>query len=425
MFFDLIKENKRANSKRNLEILNRPKTLDSCVPKDCPYEQSEDFSGIEFLGNYHNYTDSDTWYLSWGEDDKLYSPYTDSIGDGVNGVKSWSGGGKNNVVGYCVVEGDHPNDLKFVGEGLVKGPGEQYKGRYPCANLHHNGVWYLGTYGCNNKPYITGTYENGTRRWVGVNWAVMGGFTGFHISTDNGKTWTQSPLSTNVGDNLFPEPSYRNGPVKLGGPRVVDFGKNMQYSPDGKMYLVGHGTTYKEKQTRKANNSWVSGDQIYMARVTPSIETVNDSTQYEYFCGNDSQGEAIWSKNFDEIKPLIDWKGTTGTVAITYNKPLDKYLMCVTDGWPTVNEMDSYIMESDSLTGPYKMVHYLKEFGPQAYFVNIPSKFISQDGKSFWLCYSANFRFANRVRKNPDAGFPKGSNYSLCLQEVKLCEKDK
>ena len=26
----------------------------------------------------------------------------------------------------------------------------------------------------------------------------------------------------------------------MGSPQVVDFGKNMQYSPDGKMYRIGH-----------------------------------------------------------------------------------------------------------------------------------------------------------------------------------------
>ena len=32
---------------------------------------------------------------------------------------------------------------------------------------------------------------------------------------------------------------------------------------------------------------------------------------------------------------------------------------------------------------------YLKGFGEQAYFVNFPSKFISPDGKTLWMCSSA------------------------------------
>ena len=61
---------------------------------------------------------------------------------------------------------------------------------------------------------------------------------------------------------------------------------------------------------------------------------------------------------------------------------------------------------------------YLKNFGEQAYFVNIPSKFIAKDGRSLWLCYAANFSsgwggitFQSR---------PPGSRYGLCLQEARL-----
>jgi hypothetical protein len=59
-------------------------------------------------------------------------------------------------------------------------------------------------------------------------------------------------------------------------------------------------------------------------------------------------------------------------------------------------------------------VTYLNGFGPQAYFVNLPSKFISPDGKTMWLCYSANWS-----RRN-ETGNPAGSNYALCLQEIEL-----
>ena len=65
--------------------------------------------------------------------------------------------------------------------------------------------------------------------------------------------------------------------------------------------------------------------------------------------------------------------------------------MCVTDGWPTLAKMNSYILEADQLTGPWRLVTYMKDFGEQAYFLNFPSKFISADGRTLWLCYSANF----------------------------------
>lgn len=65
--------------------------------------------------------------------------------------------------------------------------------------------------------------------------------------------------------------------------------------------------------------------------------------------------------------------------------------MCVTDGGITCSKMNSYILEADELTGEWKLISYMKDFGEQAYFLNIPSKFISKDGRSAWLLYSGNF----------------------------------
>ena len=62
---------------------------------------------------------------------------------------------------------------------------------------------------------------------------------------------------------------------------------------------------------------------------------------------------------------------------MTYDAPLKKFLMCITDGGNTISKFNTYILESDHITGPWKLVVYMREFGEQAYFVNIPSKFIS------------------------------------------------
>ena len=59
-------------------------------------------------------------------------------------------------------------------------------------------------------------------------------------------------------------------------------------------------------------------------------------------------------------------------------------------------------------------------FLTRAYFVNIPSKFISEDGHTAWLCYSTNFSYARkdpRFKENPE-----GSSYSMSLQEIKLLD---
>ncbi|MCU7552212.1 DUF4185 domain-containing protein [Chitinophagaceae bacterium LB-8] len=385
------------------------KVWPSQVPANCPIDKSKKLAGLAFTGRYTSYSNADTWYPSWGSDGRLYSPFTDGnvTGLDINGkevtVKAFSGG-KAAVVGHAIITGDDPMHLTITEPGLIAGNPAPYGGRYPCASLYKDGIWYIGTYALNNASY-------------GLNWPICGPFAGFHISKDNGKTWIVSPLSCKPEKGLFPEPTALNGPIKFGVPHVVDFGKNMENTPDGKMYMVAHGSLQKDQEDRKANLSWITGDQIYLCRVTPSPETVNDVKAYEYFGGRTATGNDIWTNDLSQAKPILDWNNTCGGATITYNKPLKKYLMCVTNGGNTQSMYDSYILESNNITGPWKMVTYMKNFGTQAYFLNIPSKFISPDGRSFWLCYSANWE--NQMGKNY-ASIPAGGSYSMTLQQVLL-----
>jgi len=374
-------------------------------PEDIPFKQSKELVGILFTGVHSDYRAADTWYPSWASDDNLYSPWTDGQTDGMNS----SSGGPNATTGQAVMIGNDPLNLEIKALGTTKGNPRPYEGRYPCGSLVYNGVWYYGTY-CLGP---SGSVEHDGMRW---NWPVLGPIPGFRISTDYGKTWTDSPHTP--ASPLFPEPAKFMGPLKIGSPKFVDFGKNMEHSPDGKAYLVGYGAEENDPKPRYANLSWISGDQIYLTRVLPSIENINDESKYEYFAGHDNDGKPIWSYDFEDIRPLLEWNNNMGCVTITYNAPLKKYLMCITDGWPTVAKMNSYILESDKITGPWKLVTYMKEFGEQGYFLNFPSKFISKDGLTLWLCYSGNFSQGwNNIRFMAK---PPGSRYGLVLQQVKL-----
>ena len=314
------------------------------------------------------------------------------------------------TTGSAVIIGDDPQDIiiKNVCPVQIASP-KPYAGRYPCGSLVYNGVWYYGTY-CLG-PEATVKHEG--RDWDYPN---LGPMPGFRISTDYGKTWRPSPLSPSKP--LFPEPKKYLGPVKIGAPHFVDFGKNMEYSPDGKAYLLAMGAEENDPKPRYGNLSWISADQLYLTRVTPSIENINDIKKYEFFAGHDAAGKPIWSSDFAKIKPLLDWNNNMGVATVTYDAPLKKYLMCVTDGWPTCAKMRSYILEADALTGPWRLVTYMKDFGEQAYFVNFPSKFISRDGKTLWICFSANFAQGwngQTLKFNPPGGC-----YGFCLYEVRL-----
>ena len=309
--------------------------------------------------------------------------------------------------GQAKIVGDDPLNLEVISLGTIPGSALPYQGRYPCGSLVYNRVWYHGTYCLLEDPSTS------------MNWPILGPFVGFDISRDYGKSWEPSPLSP--ANNLFSEHTDLGArPINIGAPHFVDFGKNIEHSPDGFAYLTCHGASVNDEKPRPGNLSWISGDEINLIRVRPSPENMNDPSKYEFFCGRDADGNDIWSHNMDDMEPIFEWNNNAGCVTMTYNAPLKKYLMCITDGWPTIQSMDTYILESNSVTGPWKMVSYLKDFGPQAYFVNIPSKFITEDGLTAWLCFSANFSYA---RKNPRfKGNPVGSSYSMSLQEIKFMD---
>jgi len=387
------------------------------TPQDCPFDQSEHITGIRFLGVKSGYRYGDTWYPTWAANDTLYSPWTDGRTKRLDGYTDWSQSWVDPVhitTGQGVVVGDDPLTMKAYSIGLDKtSPAFPYHGRYPCGSLVYNGIWYYGTY-CLDPA---GRTQYGDRI---INWPWLGPFVGFRYSTDYGHTWT--PCPHDPANPIFGETGLNGYPVKIGAPHFVDFGKNMQHSPDGKAYLVAHGADTNDTKWRFWNASWITGDQIYLLRVIPSIENINDASKYEFYGGMDTNGDPIWTNDFKEIKPLLEWNNNMGCVTITYNAPLKKYIMCVTDGGNTYSKMNTYLLESDKITGEWKLITYMKNFGEQGYFVNIPSKFISKVGYTAWLLYSGNY-WSNMNGENVGVN-PPGSHYGMVFQKIQLLDSN-
>ena len=55
--------------------------------------------------------------------------------------------------------------------------------------------------------------------------------------------------------------------------------------------------------------------------------------------------------------------------------------------------------------------------GDQGYFVNIPSKFIAEDGRTAWLRYAADFSAHTTPTLRQ---MPPGSRYAMNLHEIRL-----
>ena len=386
---------------------------ENCIPQNCPFKQSTSFNAIKFLGVKSGFHYGDTFYPTWADNDILYSPYTDGGCWRLDGSWDYSlSTGDVATTGQAALVGDDPTKLIVYSLGTETDVAIPYQGRYPCASLHYNGIWYYGTYCL--SPAAQAQYGSQI-----INWPWMGPFVGFRLSKDNGLNWINSPHTPS--QPLFNENGMNGYPIKIGAPHFVDFGKNMQYSPDGKAYMIAHGADVSDSLPRFWNDSWITGDQVYLLRVIPSEENINNMQQWEFYAGKDTLGKDVWTHDFAKIKPLLEWNNNMGCVTVTYNNILKKYLMCVTDGGNTCAKMNTYVLESDSLTGEWKIISYMKNFGEQAYFVNILSKFIEQDCSTMWLRYSGNYALnwnGETIKQNPP-----GSHYGLVMQKIKFINK--
>eukprot|EP00041_Stephanoeca_diplocostata_P006638 m.90490 g.90490 ORF g.90490 m.90490 type:complete len:629 (+) comp16461_c0_seq2:37-1923(+) len=399
-----------------------------------PWPKSKDILGWEYLsganpgygGGDHIARSADTWYPSWGADGNLYSPWTDgSVHDDITGatVGSGSGGktgnGYNSTTGQAIIVGDDPFNLTITNVKTFTSSTYPYQGRYPCGSLYYKKQWWYGTYYLDNPNATVGPNYVGPNPDPNCgNWCIQGPVVDFRRSVDNGASWVEDRVNaSSASDNLFAETAQSNAKVKFGAPHWVDFGQELEHSPDGKAYLVGHGASRPE-----AIQAWMLGDEVYMARVEPTADAIADKAQWEFYAGG-TGADAKWAKgDVSAAAPLVTWNNHTGVVTMTYFSVLKKYIMCISTAsfYPYMTkQFDTYFLESDAITGPWAYVNYNSEFGPEAYFVHHPSKFLASTINATsstydaFLMYSANFAFHS-------GSMPPNSGYHMNLQQARF-----
>lgn len=409
-------------------------------PENCPFPQSDAIRGIALTGRFKSYTDADYWYPAWAADGNLYSGFGDGRIEGCD---------HSIHAGMARITGEHPLDLKFhyLGNVNKRTPGQFFN----CTNLILDGVWYYGM-------------EEGWNTWSATGIARFWGFLyakGFCEVGDLGyplrdttcwqdatilnphrewaekhetdARWQARVVQTCWGGELMLYPhsapvSHPSGffpdilsNARLRGPHFVDLGQEMRDSPDGMVYMTAHGSEGAKL------SEWGNGDNIYLLRTQPRLECITDPSRWEYFASTDACGRPVWTHHISEMKPLLSWPDRLGLSKVTYVAPLRKYLMCISPltGPDTDIEGREFpkrysaegvlLLEADALTGPWRLVEYLGGFGPNAYAMSIPSKFVSRDGDTLWFLYSAGW-----LAPADSPSRPLGSRYAACFCEVKL-----
>ncbi|HEY3704769.1 MAG TPA: hypothetical protein VGL22_06875 [Terracidiphilus sp.] len=400
-----------------------------------PLAQSPRYKGLRFTGREREYVETigaDTWYPGWAADGTLYCSYTDggvkdSSGRDVRANSQWEQPGglheawlrdlglssdqdrifapadRGTTSGNAILMGEDPFALTVKPLEPFRQVSPRYEGYYPCANLVHKGIWYYGGYYCHrwlNQHNVPITYE-------------LGGFGGFRMSRDGGASWQESPHDDQRP--LFPETGRCSGggPIRFGTPHFVDFGRDLEHSPDGYAYLAGHGTYSPDGIA-----NWSSGDAISLGRVRPSPETMNDPAAWEFYAGGER-----WTRDFSRIRPIIEWPGGAGCVNITWLPVAKRYFAFACGGWADgdAGQYNLWVLESENITGPWFTVTVLwGAGGGQPYFVCMPGKFNRTHPDRIVLFYSANWRKGRSgVHESSDPVGP-GGTYSLCVAEFQL-----
>jgi len=403
------------------------------LPDDCPLALSDNYSGISFTGRYASYTNADTWYPSYAADGTIYSCCTDGS------VGSVSFGSPNPRA--AVVKGDSPLDLTIalVGKPEIhsgkNGPSGKFEfGRYPSANLLFNDVWYYGTYLLEQNDRATYVPN--------FDWPILQPFVGFRLSSDLGETWydytePDDPIFENQHEKWVNAHNvdFNEYEILIGAPHFVDFGVNLENAPTDPAtgrkwaYMVAHGA---DAGSDIAHTSWISGDNVYLLRIlmpegrdiSENSAYFNDSSNWQYLAKDGTYRS--WTRDnlqevYQNIKPIVDATGYLGNVGLTYNAPLGRYIMTLSRVSEHQGAFNAIILESDTIDGEYKVIQYLKQFATVSYFLNIPSKFISSDGRTMWLSYSSNYCKEIGDKKATIGG----SIYAWCLTEFHLDDPDR
>lgn len=325
------------------------------------------------IGNPIRYPNcwGDVWTTTWADDAHLYSVSDDTTGFNKAchsnlAVHRITGGPPPNIEGVTV------NPMAEFGKvAELKEDGASWKASgLTCVD----GVLYLSV----SRHYYDGVGDESEdpvhRFWIQETWDAS-----IIKSEDHGKTWTPAPK---LGHAMFPGHVFSN-------PFFVQYGKDGQGSKD-----------YADKYVYALSNdgTWNNGNWMTLGRVSKGLISRLDSGDWEFIHGFDERGKPIWRPRHDNALYIFRSPGHTSMTGIHYIEGLDLYLM---PQWYyphlehpkrrwKVTRWEFY--SAPAPWGPWTLFH-TQDFEPQSFYnPSIPSKFISEDGRKFWIFVAGDFK---------------------------------
>jgi len=335
----------------------------------------------------------DLWTATWADDGELYVASDDTTAfDGACSsnlaVNRLTGEAPPNLRGATV------NCMKEYGGGSEsrREDGGMWKA---CGLTCVDGVLYMSVsrhLTCPTEPNRTweGYYSP---FWIQETWDAS-----IVKSDDHGRTWSRMP---ELGRAMFPGRAFST-------PFFVQYGKDGEGTKDGADRYV---------YTVSNDGAWNNGNWMTLGRVRKDRIGRLDGSDWEFVHGFDERRQPIWRPRYDYALYIFRAPGRTSMTGIHYIQGLDLYIL---PQWhyPDLDDparrfartrLEFY--QSPAPWGPWTRFHQ-QDFQPQSWYNPcIPGKFVSRDGKKFWLFVAGDFL---------GAGKPAHTYYALWMVPVEL-----
>lgn len=357
----------RFRIRRSIEVSRHwiARAILALVPATCMAQivtppQSTFFStaAVEAYSTYQLPGDGDLWPSCWADDDNLYT----ANGDG----KAFTNATSRYDMAVSVIKGLPPS---LSGTTIATDVGTNWSGpsynRKPTGMLCIHGALYLAFQNLN----------------LNFNDAPAASIA---KSMDHGLTWTWDKTAP-----MFGAPSDPTGPLahKFTTLFFLDYGKDSVNAIDGYVYAYGLDDNWRDQQA------------MYLSRV-PS-KSLQDRTAWEFYAGTDSGGNPTWTPDVTKKTAVLTDQRVLyqqmfrtdcpvdqpviGQGGVVYDAPLNRYIF---SSW-SCSTQEFY--EAPHPWGPWSRF-LSNDFGPLKqpgnygqYGTNIPSKYISADGKTLYL----------------------------------------
>lgn len=306
-----------------------------------PYGQSDVIQGVVWdQGSKIQFGQgSDQWPMTWAFDDQLYASWGDGMGWVLQANEEKKSMGVTRIAG-------HPPVLSATDTWGV-GPGSSF-GKPDALVAFDKKIFMFWT--------------NGDSRFDHDSYSA--------VSLDSGKTW-----------KLGQERIFRYAPAGFRVRGICQFGKDYQGAPDNFLYIYFAFNRHPD---------------IYLAKVEK--ENIFNGGAYQWFEYIKEDGTASWTPDFQKKSVVLhDNNAYLWHLGICYNPGLKRYLLTKPHFAAHDNRHDVLadisglgIFDAPAPWGPWTTVFYQNDFLDKYVKFNylIPVKFLSKDGKKFWLCWS-------------------------------------